>query len=304
MFEELKMEIEKTCCRERRSISICIIQELIMKYSNIILFSDLDGTLLDSQLEVSKENREAIEKFVSGGGRFGVATGRGIENALGFLEGIPFNYYSIFLNGALLQDMRVNKKVDLSYLNKEKIIPLVKKVLKKYPTIGIQVYLEGDLMEGGAYFVSSKESTPNKVVQGHLDYGFIEVEDIENRKWLKLFFYGEPEELKLVEEDSKNLVEEGVVDDIYTTINYYELLPKGCNKGKMIKKIQGLKNEGDKIYVVGDYYNDVEMMKEADIGIYTENAPDDLKETVEFISTNCNNSAIADVIYRIIDMNI
>ena len=267
-----------------------------MKYSNIILFSDLDGTLLNSQMQVSEENRKAIEEFVSQGGRFGVATGRGLENAMSYLDGIPFNYYSIFLNGALLYDMRINEKVENDFLDKEQVIPLIKRSLEKYPTLGIQIYLEDE-----AYFVSPRETTPHEVVQGHLDYDFIHMDELQNKEWLKLFFYGQPEELKLVEEDSNYLIDAGVVDGIYTTANYYELLPKDCNKGKMISRIHQLKDKQDMVYAVGDFYNDVEMIDQADVGIYTENAPEDLKKRVKWVCAECNENAISDVIHRIID---
>jgi Cof subfamily protein (haloacid dehalogenase superfamily) len=267
-----------------------------MKYSNIILFSDLDGTLLNSQSIVSDENRKAIEHFVANGGRFGVATGRSMKNAMGFIEGVPLNYYSIFLNGATLHDMKEMKNVETVFLDKEKVKPLAETVLEKYPNAGIQVYMEND-----AYFISSKELTPDRVVQDHCEYDFTTLEAISDKDWTKLFFYGEPEELKVIEEESKSFVEDGIVDGIYTHINYYELLPKDCNKGLMIKKIHSLKGKQDIVYAVGDYYNDIEMIDEANVGIYTENAPEELKKRVEIISVDCNENVIADVIYRIID---
>ena len=45
-----------------------------MDYHNLALFSDLDGTLLDSQRQVSRENRQALEHFIAGGGLFGIST--------------------------------------------------------------------------------------------------------------------------------------------------------------------------------------------------------------------------------------
>ena len=215
---------------------------------------------------------------------------------MNYLDGIPFNYYSIFLNGALLYDMRSNEKVENDFLDKEQVIPLVKRSLEKYPTLGISIYLEED-----GYFVSSRETTPDGVVQGHLECDFIDIDELMDREWLKLLFYGQFQELKLVEEDSMYLIEAGVVDGIYTTAHYYELLPKDCNKGKMISRIHQLKNKQDIVYAVGDFYNDVEMIAQADVGIYTENAPEELKKTVKWVSAECNESAIADVIYRIID---
>jgi len=263
-----------------------------MKYSNIILFSDLDGTLLDSQSKVSKENLKAIEHFVAEGGRFGVATGRAMKNALGFLKGVPLNYYSIFLNGSMLYDMKQGKSIAMNVLDKDSIFPFVRDCVRKYPGVGIQIYLEDD-----AHFVSPKDLTPDRVIEMHPQYGFVDVEEVHSGEWLKAFFYGDPKQLKLVEKDSLYLLENEIVDGIYTHVNYYELLPKGSNKGSMIKKIHELKGDGDIVFAVGDYYNDAEMIIEADVGIYTQNAPEDLKEQADYICVNCNEDAIANVIY-------
>ena len=40
------------------------------KYSDYVLISDMDGTLLSSKREVSQENREALRRFTEGGGNF------------------------------------------------------------------------------------------------------------------------------------------------------------------------------------------------------------------------------------------
>ena len=268
-----------------------------MKYSNIILLSDLDGTLFNAQSEVSEENKKAIEHFVANGGRFGVATGRARDNSLRLLTGVPINYYSIFLNGALLHDGVSGENVGLEFLEKEKLVPLIKKCLEKYPTIGILIYLEKD-----TYFVSPKELSPAQLVkEGKLEGEFVNLEGIMDEEWMKLFFHGEQEELRMLEEDAKALIEEGVVDGIYTHAHYFELLPKDCSKGKMVGRIHQLKNDKDLIYAVGDFYNDVEMIAVADVGIYTANAPEELKEGANRTTVDCNQHAIADVIERIIE---
>ena len=45
------------------------------KYDKIILLSDIDGTLLNSQSRVGEKNRQAISEFIKEGGSFGIATG-------------------------------------------------------------------------------------------------------------------------------------------------------------------------------------------------------------------------------------
>ena len=53
------------------------------RYENLLLVSDLDGTLIPRGGIISAENREAVQAFVDGGGRFAIATGRTPEAAAG-----------------------------------------------------------------------------------------------------------------------------------------------------------------------------------------------------------------------------
>ena len=46
------------------------------KFDGVLLVSDYDDTLYNHKLEVSEENRAAIESFIAQGGTFTVATGR------------------------------------------------------------------------------------------------------------------------------------------------------------------------------------------------------------------------------------
>ncbi len=71
------------------------------KYDKIILLSDIDGTLLNSQSRVGEKNRQAISEFIKEGGSFGIATGRSLTNARNFLENIEINGYCILANGSL-----------------------------------------------------------------------------------------------------------------------------------------------------------------------------------------------------------
>lgn len=62
-----------------------------MKYDNVLLLSDMDGTLLDSNSTVSVSNQRAIKDFIANGGKFGAATGRNQRNTLSFLKEVELN---------------------------------------------------------------------------------------------------------------------------------------------------------------------------------------------------------------------
>ena len=52
-----------------------------MDFKNVIIMSDLDGTLLDDKKEISQRDMESINEFCDKGGMFTIATGRGYSMA-------------------------------------------------------------------------------------------------------------------------------------------------------------------------------------------------------------------------------
>lgn len=266
-----------------------------MKYSNIILLSDLDGTLLNTDTELSQNNIDAINFFMSEGGRFGIATGRGISNVAKILPDLPVNFQSIFFNGSILYDKQADKVIKARYLDKDNVLPVVQNCLLKYPDIAIQVCTAKD-----GYFVSDKNRTNKMGLEDHIPYNFTDIEVVTKQDWTKVLFISNLKQLELVETSAAKLKEDKIVDDVYSGEIYYELLPCGSNKGAMAKHIK--KGQDDVIYAVGNYYNDVEMIEFADVGIFSQNTPEDLKTRGlhKHICKDCDNDAIADVIYNII----
>ena len=55
-------------------------------FEGYLLVSDMDGTLLNSEKKISKENLNAIDYFVKEGGTFTVATGRMLQSVELFIE--------------------------------------------------------------------------------------------------------------------------------------------------------------------------------------------------------------------------
>lgn len=72
-----------------------------------ILFTDLDGTLLDDGKNISQENRQAISRALSQGHRIVVASGRPLVSARAQSEKLGLNTdgcYVISYNGACIYD--------------------------------------------------------------------------------------------------------------------------------------------------------------------------------------------------------
>ena len=64
----------------------------------------MDGTLINSKKEISKENLDAIKYFVNNGGKFTVATGRMVASVSGFLDKLKLDLPAILHNGGKIYD--------------------------------------------------------------------------------------------------------------------------------------------------------------------------------------------------------
>lgn len=74
------------------------------KFDGIVLLSDMDGTLLDDQKQISEENQRAIDRFEREGGCFCIATGRPPMTTVDFEELLPADAPRVYLNGAFVRD--------------------------------------------------------------------------------------------------------------------------------------------------------------------------------------------------------
>ncbi|MFR6496749.1 MAG: HAD family hydrolase [Ruminococcus sp.] len=71
---------------------------------NIMLITDLDGTLLPSSKEISAADAAAISQFRAKGGKFAIATGRTLQAAQRYLNKLKPNIPVILFNGAAIYD--------------------------------------------------------------------------------------------------------------------------------------------------------------------------------------------------------
>lgn len=265
-------------------------------YTNVILFSDMDGTLLNSEGKVSRENQDAVQTFIAQGGLFGIATGRSQLNSVLFLEDIKVNVPCILYNGCGVYDFSAKKFIALFELCKTRLMLFLRHCLLEYQEVVIQIYCP-DM----CYFISPRLQADDHIVAIHQPCEFYNMEDILDKPWIKILFCGKPEELKELNASVKDFELEQDINWVFSSEIYLEFLPYKVTKGSALSKLREYMGADYKIYAVGDYNNDVEMLRAADVGIATQNAIPSLKEIADVITVSNDESAIADIIYRIIE---
>lgn len=203
------------------------------KFDGILLCTDLDDTLLTSEKHVSEENKQAIEYFKKEGGLFTFATGRVVYGAKLMLEYIMPNAPMVCFNGGGIYDFKHDKMLWSLELDKESV-KVAEFVDREFPQAGIEVCTEEQV-----YF-----SKTNRLIKEHqifekLPDNFMDYHDIPET-WKKVLFMVEDYDIPAL----RRLIQKSEFADKYTFIqsspNYYELLPKGSDKGAGLLKLAEL----------------------------------------------------------------
>ena len=265
-----------------------------MDYRKFALFSDLDGTLFNDDTKVSERNLRALEYFTSNGGVFCVSTGRTPKNAAPFLKGAAINGPGIFYNGAAAYSYREGRYVLTHSLDSRALTPLMQQLLAEYPAINIQVYDTEDIC-----FISPEKLANQEFVQAHQPCVFRPLEEVSD-PWLKILMQGTPEQLREIEPLVLSETK-GIASAVYSSPQYFELLPLGVSKGSTLKELSHTSLLDGRILVaIGDYYNDMELLRTADISAAPANALPEVRETADHIVCSNNEGAVADLIERIL----
>ena len=109
-----------------------------MKFQNVLLASDFDGTLKNDNGEITDDVKSAIKYYMNNGGKFTVCTGR-IYQGFHLYSPEYINAPVLLGNGAMAYDYENNKIIFNDAIESEGL-PAVNAVLKAFPDISIEFY--------------------------------------------------------------------------------------------------------------------------------------------------------------------
>lgn len=266
------------------------------RYKGVLLYADLDGTLLDPDRTLSPDNLDAIGRFISLGGRFGVATGR-MERSLqlNFPE-LKTNLPCVFYNGALVQwhpDGEILRKMTL----KADPVPMLQAVLEHCPEIGIEV-----LSGGNAHILRWNAPLRAQLRREGLHAVSADWGDIPP-DWYKVLLAGERPKLA----EARALMEpwaEVRFDLLYSEETLLEVMQPAVSKGDAVLWVRNQYGAECRLTVaVGDNDNDADMIAVADIGIVMANGTGRAKESAAFVIPD-NRQACIPLVLALLDRHL
>ena len=263
------------------------------KFDGILICTDLDGTLLRNDKTISEENREAIEYFKREGGYFTFITGRMYFTARRLYDMVKPNAPIGCINGGGIYDYEKSEylwSITLPHDAKE----LVDAVYHAVPSAGIQMNALDKI-----YFCRDnwamerfRRRTGAPLVEG--DHMTLDV------PVGKVVFGDEVENISKIAEVLDNHPRSAEFDYIRSEKTLYEILPKGSSKGNLLIKLADILGvDAAKTVAIGDYNNDISMIRAAGVGVAVANAVDEAKAVADIVTVSNEEHAIAKIIEMI-----
>jgi Cof subfamily protein (haloacid dehalogenase superfamily) len=279
-----------------------------------LLATDLDGTLLNEDREIDRENIQAIHEFRQKGGRVVICSGRSplstrwIANTIGLI-GEPIIAY----NGAIILDE--NGKIS------------EQAVFKHDHLLSFWELCEGEgfyahFYEGDTLLVPKETQWNKNWIENNIPSlektggRATDLESVRGQCQVKLVddFYryiksNQPAITKIAVFDeegrladfSKVIGEQVGGMEVSSSLNFLnlEISPSGVSKASSLLKLSEKYDiRISQMAAIGDNYNDSLMLKAAGLGIAMGNAPDEVKALADHVTGTNQEAGVAQAIRR------
>ncbi len=266
-----------------------------------LYISDLDGTLLNSDSQISKSSAEILNRAISAGANFSVATARTPATVADLLSEVNTKLPMVVMTGATLWNRANGQYTNTCFIPENEAL----KVVDIYRSLGfssfvytlhdnkLHIYHLGELSPQEADFMQEREENPFKRFHIPTD-GNSKLPTPLNRVVL---FYGVRPNAESIcaHEMVKNSVTCSPLcyNDIYgPEIAVAEVFASQATKARGVNTLaQSI--GATRIVAFGDNINDLPMLRAADVAVAVENAVDEVKKAADIIIGSNNADSVA-----------
>lgn len=261
-----------------------------------ILVLDIDGTLTNSQKEISEKTLESLLKIQERGHKVVLASGRPTPGVLKLAEKLKLKDFGGFIlsyNGAKIINCKTGEVIFQKVLPKEIIPKLHAAAIKN--EVGIITYKDNCIItDMKIEEFMEKEAAINGILIKQVE-SFTDYIDFEVNKCLMT---GPAPKLEKVEVIMRK--EFGDRISVYRSEPYFlELMPKDIDKAYSLSKLLDYLNlSKEQMISCGDGYNDLTMIQYAGMGVAMANAQEIIKKAADYITLSNDDDGVAHVIKK------
>ncbi|QHQ60169.1 Cof-type HAD-IIB family hydrolase [Anaerocolumna sedimenticola] len=266
---------------------------------NTLYISDLDGTLLNKEAELSEYTRNTLNELINKGMKFTIATARSAATVNGILKGIHLNLPVILMNGVLIYDFNNKTYINIEYLPEESLTFIIS-TLKQYHLTGFLYEIKQDTQttyyerldhKAQRDFYEERVRKYQKPFTQVSDFSLVSPEHI-----IYLALLDRQKNLEPAYEQLKSCpgIAMAYYKDIYSEeeLWYLEIFSKAATKYNAVRYLRN-KYHYETIVGFGDNLNDLPLFKACDITCAVKNAKDELKAAANYIIDSNTEDGVA-----------
>lgn len=259
---------------------------------DILLVSDIDGTICPMFGVVPQRNIDAVKRFQSMGGHFTLATGRHLALVSDLAETFAVSAPLILANGACVYDTKRQECIYNEYLP-ACAVEIVRRLSSYSKLVAVRVMAE----DGVVYNAYQREGeAPDKDAYTKYFVDTLPLEELAHMRWRKALLMSEPEDTEEFRAYIDEQHFEGV-DFVASSEFYYEMIPVGVSKANGLRLVaEHLGIELKNTVAIGDYDNDLEMLCTAGLGVAAGNAAENVKAAAELVVCHSENGCLGDLV--------
>lgn len=263
-----------------------------------IVFSDVDGTLLNKNRELSSATIFQIRKLKQHNIPFVMVSARMPAGMIHLYREVPMDNPAICYNGALIL-----KSIEEGINGNNKLFSTTidYSVAKSVYSICHKFDLHFSLYSNNQWFASKndewrlREENNTKVkatIYSNMEYKISELEN-EQQHIHKLMVMGES---MLIDALHNHLVSQftGKINIYRSKDTYIEITPASINKAAgCLILLNHLKLKPEQAIAFGDNFNDTELLQTVSLGIAMENSPAEVKEKAKMVAPANTDDGVA-----------
>jgi len=243
-----------------------------------LVISDIDGTLITSNHEVTEATKTAAEKLYVRGIELSLASSRPPRSIVPLADSLKLRGPFAAFNGALVVK-RDGEVLARSVLTSE-TIARVKAIADQFG-IGVWLYDENDWWAPWRdSFVDREEHTSgfSPRIEGY--------DERITREANKLTVVGKPELVAQAEQQVLTQLADQVAAS-KSKPRFLDVTSYGIHKGTVVVRLAGLLQiPTERVAVIGDGPNDVEMFRQAGVSIAMGQGVDEVKDAANYLTTS------------------
>lgn len=268
-----------------------------------LFVSDLDGTLLNAEQEVSASSAAIINNLLLEGMRFSIATARGLESTRKIIAPLKLTLPVILSNGAFVYDVRREKYILENLLCTKDAKDMLDYLEKQHVSFFVFTFDQA----GGQHVYYKELLSPESVefLEERIRQGDLRFQKVTSfqpylaEKIFKLVAIGGENELRPVYEFLKagHSLNFDFTQDIYSKAYWLEIAHPAANKRDALCFLQKYAG-ADRLICFGDNLNDCPMFEIADVCLAMSNAHTALKQMSNEIIGSNNENAVAEYLHK------